>query len=42
MLWDLQADGNSTSDSRAIFLMMVAEIVWILGGHGDEFRRMAP
>ena len=24
MLWDLQADGNLMSDSRAIFSMMVA------------------
>jgi len=26
-VWDLQADGNSMSDSRAMFSMTVAEIV---------------
>jgi hypothetical protein len=27
MLWDLQADGNSMSDSRAMFSMVVGEVV---------------
>jgi len=38
MLWDLQADGNSISDSRAMFSMLVADDSKILDGCDDEFR----